>query len=97
MADLNGPIVTGPTTGVRNMARSNGAALVRIAVAPALVLGVAFWLGVVPAPARAAAKPNLVIILADEEVIYDKIIQMMDACKSAGFDRVALSLIGGEA
>lgn len=38
-----------------------------------------------------------VVILADEEVIYDKIIQMMDACKSAGFDRVALSLIGGEA
>jgi biopolymer transport protein ExbD len=38
-----------------------------------------------------------VIILADEDVIYDKIIQMMDACKSAGFDRVALSLIGGEA
>jgi biopolymer transport protein ExbD len=38
-----------------------------------------------------------VVILADEDVIYDKIIQMMDACKSAGFDRVALSLIGGEA
>lgn len=38
-----------------------------------------------------------VVILADEEVVYDKIIQMMDACKSAGFDRVALSLIGGEA
>lgn len=38
-----------------------------------------------------------VIILADEEVIYDKVIQMMDACKAAGFDRVALSLIGGEA
>jgi biopolymer transport protein ExbD len=38
-----------------------------------------------------------VVILADDEVIYDKIIQMMDACKSAGFDRVALSLIGGEA
>lgn len=38
-----------------------------------------------------------VVILADENVIYDKIIQMMDACKSAGFDRVALSLIGGEA
>ncbi|MDQ3000036.1 MAG: biopolymer transporter ExbD [Fibrobacterota bacterium] len=37
-----------------------------------------------------------VVILADEEVVYDKIIQMMDACKSAGFDRVALSLIGGE-
>lgn len=38
-----------------------------------------------------------VIILADEEIIYDKVIQMMDACKSAGFDRVALSLIAGEA
>lgn len=38
-----------------------------------------------------------VVILADEDVIYDKVIQMMDACKSAGFDRVALSLIGGEA
>lgn len=38
-----------------------------------------------------------VVILADEEVIYDKIIQMMDACKAAGFDRVALSLIAGEA
>lgn len=38
-----------------------------------------------------------VVILADEEIIYDKVIQMMDACKSAGFDRVALSLIGGEA
>jgi len=37
-----------------------------------------------------------VVILADEDVIYDKVIQMMDACKSAGFDRVALSLIGGE-
>ena len=37
-----------------------------------------------------------VVILADESVIYDKVIQMMDACKSAGFDRVALSLIGGE-
>lgn len=37
-----------------------------------------------------------VVILADDEVIYDKVIQMMDACKSAGFDRVALSLIGGE-
>jgi biopolymer transport protein ExbD len=37
-----------------------------------------------------------VVILADDDVIYDKIIQMMDACKSAGFDRVALSLIGGE-
>ncbi len=36
-----------------------------------------------------------VVILADENVIYDKVIQMMDACKSAGFDRVALSLIGG--
>ena len=38
-----------------------------------------------------------VVILADDDVIYDKIIQMMDAAKSAGFDRVALSLIGGEA
>lgn len=37
-----------------------------------------------------------VVILAGEDVIYDKVIQMMDACKSAGFDRVALSLIGGE-
>jgi len=37
-----------------------------------------------------------VVILAGDEVVYDKIIQMMDACKSAGFDRVALSLIGGE-
>jgi biopolymer transport protein ExbD len=37
-----------------------------------------------------------VVILADDDVIYDKVIQMMDACKSAGFDRVALSLIGGE-
>jgi hypothetical protein len=37
-----------------------------------------------------------VVILADDDVIYDKIIQMMDAAKSAGFDRVALSLIGGE-
>ena len=37
-----------------------------------------------------------VVILADENVVYDKVIQMMDACKSAGFDRVALSLIGGE-
>lgn len=38
-----------------------------------------------------------VVILADEDVIYDKVIQMMDACKAAGYDRVALSLIGGEA
>jgi biopolymer transport protein ExbD len=38
-----------------------------------------------------------VVILADEDIIYDKVIQMMDACKSAGFDRVALSLVGGEA
>ena len=38
-----------------------------------------------------------IVILADEDVIYDKVIQMMDACKAAGYDRVALSLIGGEA
>lgn len=38
-----------------------------------------------------------VVILADGDIIYDKIIQMMDAAKSAGFDRVALSLIAGEA
>lgn len=38
-----------------------------------------------------------VVILADEDIIYDKVIQMMDACKAAGFDRVALSLVGGEA
>jgi hypothetical protein len=38
-----------------------------------------------------------IVILADDDTIYDKIIQMMDACKQAGFDRVALSLIGGEA
>lgn len=38
-----------------------------------------------------------VVILAGEDVIYDKIIQMMDACKAAGYDRVALSLIGGQA
>jgi biopolymer transport protein ExbD len=37
-----------------------------------------------------------IVILADENVIYDKVIQMMDAAKQAGFDRVALSLIGGE-
>jgi biopolymer transport protein ExbD len=37
-----------------------------------------------------------IVILADEDVIYDKVIQMMDAAKQAGFDRVALSLIGGE-
>ena len=38
-----------------------------------------------------------IVILAGEGVIYDKIIQMMDACKAAGYDRVALSLIGGQA
>jgi hypothetical protein len=38
-----------------------------------------------------------VVILADGEIIYDKVIQLMDAAKSAGFDRVSLSLIGGEA
>jgi biopolymer transport protein ExbD len=38
-----------------------------------------------------------IVILADEDVIYDKVIQMMDACKAAGYDRVALSLISGEA
>jgi hypothetical protein len=38
-----------------------------------------------------------VVILADGEIIYDKIIQLMDAAKSAGFDRVSLSLVGGEA
>ncbi len=35
-----------------------------------------------------------VVILAGEGIIYDKIIQLMDACKAAGFDRVALSLVG---
>jgi biopolymer transport protein ExbD len=38
-----------------------------------------------------------IVILAGEDVIYDKIIQMMDACKAAGYERVALSLMGGEA
>jgi biopolymer transport protein ExbD len=38
-----------------------------------------------------------IVILAGEDVIYDKIIQMMDACKAAGYDRVALSLMGGQA
>ena len=38
-----------------------------------------------------------IVILAGEGVIYDKIIQMMDACKAAGYSRVALSLIAGEA
>ncbi len=38
-----------------------------------------------------------IVILADDDVIYDKIIQMMDVCKMAGYDRVSLSLIGGEA
>jgi len=37
-----------------------------------------------------------VVILADGNIIYDKIIQLMDAAKSAGFDRVSLSLVGGE-
>lgn len=37
------------------------------------------------------------VILADGDVIYDKIIQMMDACKAAGYTRVSLSLIAGEA
>ncbi len=37
-----------------------------------------------------------VVILAGGDVIYDKIIQMMDACKAAGYDRVALSLVGGQ-
>lgn len=37
-----------------------------------------------------------IVILAGENVIYDKIIQMMDACKAAGYDRVSLSLVGGE-
>jgi biopolymer transport protein ExbD len=36
-----------------------------------------------------------VVILAGQDVIYDKIIQMMDACKAAGYERVALSLVGG--
>ena len=31
------------------------------------------------------------------DLFYDKVIQLMDAAKSAGFDRVSLSLIGGEA
>lgn len=38
-----------------------------------------------------------IVILADEDVVYDKVIQMMDACKAAGYDRVALSLVAGEA
>jgi Biopolymer transport protein ExbD/TolR len=38
-----------------------------------------------------------VVILADGEIIYDKVIQLMDAAKAAGFDRVSLSLVGGEA
>ena len=36
-----------------------------------------------------------IVILADDDVIYDKVIQMMDAAKTAGFDKVALSLVGG--
>ena len=36
-----------------------------------------------------------IVILAGEDVIYDKIIQMMDAAKAAGYDRVTLSLMGG--
>ena len=35
-----------------------------------------------------------VVILAGEGIIYDKIIQLMDACKAAGYDKIALSLIG---
>jgi len=38
-----------------------------------------------------------IVILADGQIIYDKVIQLMDAAKAAGFDRVSLSLIGGEA
>ena len=38
-----------------------------------------------------------IVILAGEDVIYAKVIQMMDACKAAGYTRVALSLIAGEA
>lgn len=37
-----------------------------------------------------------VVILAGESIIYDKVIQLMDACKTAGYSRVALSLVGGE-
>jgi hypothetical protein len=47
---------------------------------------------------RDPAPPDVddIVILAGEDVIYDKVIQMMDACKAAGYDRVSLSLIGGE-
>lgn len=38
-----------------------------------------------------------VIILAQDDVIYDKIIQVMDAAKSAGYTNVSLSLMGGDA
>jgi hypothetical protein len=38
-----------------------------------------------------------IVVLADGDIIYDKVIQVMDAAKSAGFDRVSLSLVGGEA
>jgi biopolymer transport protein ExbD len=37
-----------------------------------------------------------VVVLAGESIIYDKVIQLMDACKTAGYSRVALSLVGGE-
>ncbi len=36
-----------------------------------------------------------VVILAEDDIIYDKVIQVMDAAKAAGYDRVALSLMGG--
>ena len=40
---------------------------------------------------RKQAKIDLVIIKADEAVVYDRIVKVMDAVKLAGLDRIALA------
>ncbi len=38
---------------------------------------------------------DTIIILANNRIIYDKIIHVMDAAKYAGFSKISLSLLGG--
>jgi biopolymer transport protein TolR len=40
---------------------------------------------------RAQSKVDLVIIKADEAVVYDRIVKVMDAVKLAGLDKIALA------
>ena len=40
---------------------------------------------------RRASKIDMVIIKADEKVVYDRIVKVMDAVKMAGLDKIALA------